>query len=348
VGALAAAKGQARAATTATAPLELEWSFGALDDGYEPGLSGEDFHRWADHLLQMFKASATATGTAGRGRVQRVDEWCFDDVVHADGTRTRQGTLVSTTADAKAAPPATVMEAVRKARLVWSDQKVVQRKYDGRLALKSEQPLNPDAWNALLATQGGPRTRRSQTRRSFWVDAHLRIDLSIVHQEPPHPQLALPNGGRITRYEGELELLPSAAEALSPGEICGLLWDWIVDTEDLFDRPAAALPPANPFGAPFLVLYPLQRDALTAALLSEPAAADAPSGRADAPSGRADAPSGRALKGAAMDVDQQAPKRAPSAAPASPDTGAAKQAPGHCATDVLLVAVSRKLKRRPF
>jgi hypothetical protein len=105
-----------------------------------------------------------------------------------------------------ATPGQVVSECVQKRRVAWSDMRVLQRGYDGRMAANIESPVPPSSVSSLL-----PEGRRVQTRRSFWVGNHLRIDLSIVQQQQLSrtPGNATASGSAPqVRYECEIEGLP--------------------------------------------------------------------------------------------------------------------------------------------
>jgi hypothetical protein len=184
-------------------------------------------------------AVMAAKPVSSLGRIVKVQEWHLEDVQYEGGLRARQSKLVSSlpaqpsplTAGSAESVGATVSEYVRKQRVMWSDMRVLQRKYDGRFSLGCECPVPSTAMANL-----SPEQRRMQTRRAFWVENYLRIDLSIVQQQQlsssntqhPHPP--------TIRYEAEMELLPEGAQVLSDAQLVSHLWNWILEIEDSFGK----------------------------------------------------------------------------------------------------------------
>jgi hypothetical protein len=105
--------------------------------------------------------------------------------------------------------------------------RVLQRKYDGRLSLKMEIP-KPEM-HGLTALE-----RRMQTRRSFFVEKFLRVDLSIVQCQNLQHLITSPP---VVKYEVELELVDDPS--LSEEQITAQLWNWIVQILDVVGKPLA-------------------------------------------------------------------------------------------------------------
>lgn len=249
---------------------ELEWRKGLLNTStFEPGIAATDFQALAKRLMQLHQQppldeakalsdqQPSQSGTkrdektashlpptspplpkpvSRLGRIVQVQEWHLEDLQYENGLRSRESKLVSSL-PAPVPPTANVLgttltEHVQKQRMMWSDMRVLQRKYDGRFSLKCERPVPPSSMANLL-----PEMRRMQTRRSFWVENYLRIDLSIVQQQimssgPSVQHMATP----VVRYEVELELLPDGAQVLSDKQLVEHLWNWILEILDSFGK----------------------------------------------------------------------------------------------------------------
>jgi hypothetical protein len=266
---------------------ELEWRIGLLNqNGFEAGIAAQDFQAIAKKLMMMYHAQASAStsasasaenksaeppsaapiggavspaenksNTADLGRIVKVQEWHLEDVSYMNGLRARQSSLVSTlpavtsstnTAAAAAAAPSTISEVIQKQRISWMDFRVLQRRYDLRASLKCERPVPSNSINGGIATQ-----RRMQTRRSFWIENYLRIDLSMVQQQnllihnPTNNNnninnISTPNSSSrpapSVRYEIEMELLPEGAATLSDSQLVQHMWNWLLEFQDLFGK----------------------------------------------------------------------------------------------------------------
>jgi hypothetical protein len=166
-----------------------------------------------------------------------VEDWKIEDRSFDDGTRVRHlkrdtlasagGTVGGIVGDGKG-----VTEIVRKRVLLQSDMRGVGRDYDMRLSLKEEMPRDQPGLHAL------ENRRRMTTRRSFFPDGAIRVDLSIVQQQEAARHHATPPAPPTTRFECEIELLPEAAARFSDAQLVALMRAWAYDLLDAVARPS--------------------------------------------------------------------------------------------------------------
>lgn len=239
--------------------IEPEWRFGTIaQNGFSAGINQADFQAIAKKLMLMYQNTAAAAGAAaagaapaagaaassdskygaaaaasvesqfGRsplGRIVKVQEWHLEDVTYEGGFRMRHGKLVSSLPAAGAAATS-MTEFIQKQRVAWTDMRVLQRKYDARFSLKCERGI-PQSSIANLT----PDQRRMQTRRSFWIENYLRIDLSIVQQQ----KLNHHQSNSVTpsvRWEVEIEIIPEGADKMADQQLVGHLWNWALEILD--------------------------------------------------------------------------------------------------------------------
>jgi hypothetical protein len=135
----------------------------------------------------MAPAAAAPSISALLGRIARVEEWHIEDLLYEGGIRARHAKLASVLSNKsksshdssksshdssksshdlskESAKEVGIKEYVQKQRVVWSDMRALQRKYDGRFSLKYERPISPSTIAHIPLLQ-----RRLQTRRSFWI-----------------------------------------------------------------------------------------------------------------------------------------------------------------------------------
>lgn len=228
---------------------ELEWRMGLLNSpAFEPGLIPTDFQALAKKFMNMYQQTnnqpnSSSSNNSTLGRIVKVQEWHLEDLQYEGGIRSRQSKLVSTlpaksnsAPGEEGVPGSTVSECVQKQRIMWSDMRVLQRKYDGRFSLKYERPVKASSVANIMLEQ-----RRMQTRRSFWIENYLRVDLSIVQQQ----QLLQKNNNTnhfsttsapVISYEVELELLAEGAQTLSDQQLVTHLYNWIIEIQDSFGK----------------------------------------------------------------------------------------------------------------
>lgn len=255
------------------ASIEPEWRFGTLTQtGFVAGIAAADFQTLAKKLMALYQqpplsASASAGeakrgetkgqsnadlkggeakggGKAGAlGQVVRVEEWHLEDVMYEGGFRARQAKLASSLPQPLASAPQSTSEFIQKQRVAWSDMRVLQRKYDGRFALKCERSVSQSVMANL-----NPEQRRMQTRRSFWIENYLKIELSIVQQQSLNQSSS--GKGPSVRYEVEMEIIPEGALALSDQQIVHHIWNWALEILDSFGK----LQASESVDGPLLVL----------------------------------------------------------------------------------------------
>lgn len=309
---------------------ELELRFGKLDQGsFESGAEAGDFQALARKFMHMFQQGkstssqlATPAATFKKtdeekesmdakhaekpasllGRITRIEEWHFEDILYEGGFRTRQAKLVSslsslpgpsgpntatdrknsqnqTPSDSKTPPsdakttmpPAattapgavttsaaaaagakaavnaagagsgasavsgvSTSECVQKSKISWCDVMALQRKYDCRFCLKFERAVPSSAVQNLRA-----ESRRMQTRRCFWIENYIRIDMSIVQQQHFSRSSALAssktNPTTVT-HEIEIEILPEGADIISDQQLVAHLRNWVLEILDSFGK----------------------------------------------------------------------------------------------------------------
>jgi hypothetical protein len=184
--------------------------------------------------------SAMLSGSTPR-RIVRAEETRIDDSTHLPASdavmssggnlRARSTTVVHTDPPNPKLKDTKKFELISKDRLAFVDMRVLQRKYDCRLALKREQP----ARNAS-AHLGQVTSRRSQLRRSFWTSDGCRIDLSAIASYEGGstagrgpPQLTGP-----TTFEAEIEIVDTT---LSPDDAIAGCVHWLLLLQSCFARP---------------------------------------------------------------------------------------------------------------
>lgn len=225
--------------------LEPEWRFGTLTQtGFTAGVSATDFQTIAKKLMATYQSDSATTTDQKQlveqkdvrrlGKIVRVEEWHLEDMIYAGGFRARQAKLTSSLPNGTNATNGqdvthTQKEFIQKQRVMWSDMRALQRKYDGRFGLKMERTVAQSGLaNAV------PEQRRMQTRRSFSVENYLKIELSIVQQQ----SLSSSSKSPLTRYEVEMELLPLGAQQLSDQQIVAHIWNWTLEILDSLGKTA--------------------------------------------------------------------------------------------------------------
>jgi len=179
-------------------------------------------------------------GGSPLGRIVRVQEWHLEDVSYEGGFRMRQARLESSLPQLPSGSGISgnsVTEFIQKQRVAWTDMRVLQRKYDARFSLKCERGVSQSSIANLT-----PDQRRMQTRRSFWIENYLRIDLSIVQQQSlnQHHHNHNHNNNNATspsvRWEIEMEIVPEGASQLSDQQLVGHMWNWALEILDSFGK----------------------------------------------------------------------------------------------------------------
>lgn len=221
---------------------ELEWRMGMLtSNGFVPGVTASDFKMIATKLEEFHSASLKGNIglPSGLGAILKAQECHMEDSIYADNVRVRQSKIVSMSPENKSISSMGSSERVKKTSVAHSDMRVLQRPYDTRFSLKIEQTLD----NKQPAGQGALKFVRLQTRRSFWVENVMRIDLSVIKSS---------SIAAATTYEVEMELVAEGCALLSDGQVVSRLFEWMREMQTWL----GALNHSETVDGPLLVLMP--------------------------------------------------------------------------------------------